>query len=57
MTPKARGLVQFGGPPNWLEESDLAGCDFVCYVNIEYGNLKSENSQEYAQNLNKIVHL
>ncbi len=27
----------------------------VCNVNIVYGNLKSENSQEYAQNLNDIV--
>ncbi len=24
---KARGLVQHGGPPGWLEESDPAGCD------------------------------
>ena len=23
--PKARGLVQHGGPPCWLEESDPAG--------------------------------
>ncbi len=30
MRPKARGLVQHGGPPGWLEESGLAGCDFVC---------------------------
>ncbi len=28
MRPKARGLVQHGGPPGWLEESDPAGCDF-----------------------------
>jgi hypothetical protein len=26
----ARGLAQHGGPPGWLEESDPAGCDFVC---------------------------
>ncbi len=25
MRPKARGLVQHGGPPGWLEESDQAG--------------------------------
>jgi hypothetical protein len=25
-----RELAQHGGPPGWLEESDLAGCDFVC---------------------------
>jgi hypothetical protein len=25
--PKARGLAQHGGPPGWLEESNLAGCD------------------------------
>jgi hypothetical protein len=30
MRPKARGLVHHGGPPGWLEESDPAGCDFVC---------------------------
>jgi hypothetical protein len=30
MRPKARGLAQHGGPPGWLEESDPAGCDFVC---------------------------
>jgi hypothetical protein len=29
MMPKTRGLVQHGGPPGWLEESDPAGCDFV----------------------------
>jgi hypothetical protein len=29
MRPKARGLAQHGGLPGWLEESDLAGCDFV----------------------------
>ncbi len=27
MRPKARGLVQHGGPPGWLEESDPARCD------------------------------
>jgi hypothetical protein len=27
--PKAGGLVQHGGPPGWLEDSDPAGCDFV----------------------------
>ncbi len=32
MRPKARGLVQHGGPPGWLEESDPAGCDFECDV-------------------------
>jgi hypothetical protein len=26
---KARRLAQHGGPPGWLEEIDLAGCDFV----------------------------
>ncbi len=26
--PKARGLVQHGGPPGWLAERDPAGCDF-----------------------------
>ncbi len=26
--PKARGLVQHGGPPGLLEESYPAGCDF-----------------------------
>ncbi len=30
MRLKARGLAQHGGPPGWLEESDPAGCDFVC---------------------------
>jgi hypothetical protein len=30
MRPKARGLAQHGGPPGFLEESDPAGCDFVC---------------------------
>ncbi len=25
MRPKARGLAQHGGPPGWVEESDLAG--------------------------------
>jgi hypothetical protein len=29
MRPKARGPVQHGGLPGWLEESDPAGCDFV----------------------------
>ncbi len=28
--PKAREVAQYGGPPGWLEESDPAGCDFVC---------------------------
>ncbi len=27
--PKARGLVQHGGPPDWLEERDQAVCDFL----------------------------
>ncbi len=30
MRPKARGLDQLGGPPGWLEESDLAGV--ILYV-------------------------
>ncbi len=30
MSPKARGLVQYGGPHGWLEESDPARCDFEC---------------------------
>jgi hypothetical protein len=30
MNPMARGLAQHGGLPGWLEESDTAGCDFVC---------------------------
>jgi hypothetical protein len=30
MRPKARGLVQHGGPPGWLEESDTAGV--ILYV-------------------------
>ncbi len=30
MRPKARGLVQHGGPPGWLEESDPAGV--ILYV-------------------------
>ncbi len=29
MRPKARVLVQHCGLPRWLEESDLAGCDFI----------------------------
>jgi hypothetical protein len=29
MGPKARGLAQHGGPPGWLEDSDLEGCDLV----------------------------
>jgi len=29
MRPKARRLVQHGGPPGWFEESDPAGRDFV----------------------------
>jgi hypothetical protein len=33
-------------PPNSLSKSDLK---LVCNVNIVYGNLKSENSQDYAQ--------
>jgi hypothetical protein len=32
-----------------------SGFKLVCNVNIVYGNLKSENSQDYAQNLNEIV--
>ncbi len=31
MSPKARGLVQNGGSPGWLDESNPAGCDFVSY--------------------------
>ncbi len=30
MRPNARGLVQRGGPPGWLEESDPAGV--ILYV-------------------------
>jgi hypothetical protein len=30
MRLKARGLAQHGGPPGWLEESDLAGV--ILYV-------------------------
>jgi hypothetical protein len=30
MSPKARGLAQHGRPPGRLDESDTAGCDFVC---------------------------
>jgi hypothetical protein len=30
MRPKARGLVQHGGPPGWLEKSDPAGV--ILYV-------------------------
>ncbi len=30
MRPKGRGPVQHGGPPVWLEESDLAGV--ILYV-------------------------
>jgi hypothetical protein len=30
MRPKARGLVQHGSLPSWLEESDLAGV--ILYV-------------------------
>jgi hypothetical protein len=26
-----------------------SGLKLVCYVNIVYGNLKSENSEDYAQ--------
>ncbi len=29
VSPKARGLAQYGGPPGWLVERDPAGCDFV----------------------------
>jgi hypothetical protein len=29
MRLKARGLAQHGGPPDWLEESEPAGCVFV----------------------------
>ncbi len=29
MRPKARVLVQHGGPPSWLEASDPAECAFV----------------------------
>ncbi len=30
MRPKARGLVQYGGPPGWLKESDPA--DVILYL-------------------------
>ncbi len=30
MRPKVRGQTQHGGPTGWLEDSDPAGCDFVC---------------------------
>jgi hypothetical protein len=30
MRPRARGLAQHGGPPGWLEESELAGV--ILYV-------------------------
>ncbi len=33
-------------PPPHLEKSELK---LACNVNIVYGNLKSENSQDYAQ--------
>jgi hypothetical protein len=29
MRPKTRGLARPGGPPGWMEASDLAGYDFV----------------------------
>jgi hypothetical protein len=29
MRPKARRLAQHGGPPDWLEKSDPAECDFI----------------------------
>ncbi len=29
MRPKGRGVVQHGGPPGWLEKSELGRCDFV----------------------------
>jgi hypothetical protein len=29
MRAKARGLTKYGGPPGWLEDCGLAGCDFV----------------------------
>jgi hypothetical protein len=32
-----------------------SGLKLVCNENIVYRNLKSENSQDYAQNLNEIV--
>jgi hypothetical protein len=32
------------------------GLKLVCNVNIVQGNLKSENSKDYSQNLNEIVH-
>jgi hypothetical protein len=35
-----------------LSKSDLK---LVCYVNIVYGNLKSENFKIMARNLNEIV--
>ncbi len=41
-------------PPSPLSKS---GLKLVCDVNIVYGNLKSENSQDYAQKtLNEIVY-
>jgi hypothetical protein len=30
MRPKARGLVQHGSTPGWLEESNPTEFDFVC---------------------------
>ncbi len=31
MRPKAREIgTQHGGPPDWLEESDIAGWDLCC---------------------------
>ncbi len=32
------------------------GLKLVCNVNIVYGNLKSENPQDYGQNINEIAH-
>jgi hypothetical protein len=40
---------------NYTNKLSKIGMKLVCNVNIVYGNLKSENSQEYAQNLNDIV--
>jgi hypothetical protein len=39
-------------PPLHLRKS---GLKLVCNVNIVYGNLKSENSQDYAPKLNEMV--
>ncbi len=42
----------FYSPPPPLSKSSLK---LVCNINLVYRNLKSENSQDYARNLNEIV--